>query len=166
MRTSTVLGAMTTLALAIGCASAPDGSATVDATGADRAGFPPVAAALSYRCGSLDCHGSLYRNMRLYGYGGLRFAPGDTPERPATSTPEEIDRSFDAVVGLEPTILREVVTSGGAHPERLTFVRKGRGQEAHKGGSRIAIGDDADRCITSWLSGTVDVPACTRVVPP
>jgi hypothetical protein len=31
----------------------------------DAATFPPVAELLSVRCGSIDCHGSPYRNLRV-----------------------------------------------------------------------------------------------------
>jgi hypothetical protein len=33
----------------------------------DRASFPPVAQLLDVRCGSLNCHGTTARNLRLYG---------------------------------------------------------------------------------------------------
>ena len=49
----------------------------------------------------------------------------------------------------------------GEHPELLTFVRKARGTEAHKGGTLITPGDDQDVCITSWLAGH-DRSDCVR----
>ena len=58
--------------------------------------------------------------------------------------------------------MSEVVASHGAHPELLTFVRKARGLEAHKGGALITPGDDQDVCITSWLSGQTDTTACAN----
>jgi hypothetical protein len=57
--------------------------------------------------------------------------------------------------------MTQVVQQGGAHPERLTIVRKGRGQEAHKAGAVIREGDDRDVCLTSWLAGSTDVSRCT-----
>jgi hypothetical protein len=57
-------------------------------------------------------------------------------------------------------VLAAVVNEGGAHPERLTLVRKGRGSEHHKGGALIMEGDTQDRCLTTWLSGAVDDTAC------
>ena len=68
--------------------------------------------------------------------------------------------TYEAVIGLEPEIMRDVVKAGGAGPERLTFLRKGRGDEAHKGHRRITPGDSSDRCITTWLAGAVDKAAC------
>lgn len=140
-----------------GCSS-PDTTATVDPIGPDRAQFDEVAPALVRRCGSIDCHGSPYRNMRVYGYGGLRLAPNNTPEAPAHVTPDEAQATYEAVVGLEPEIMRAVVQSGGAGVERLTFIRKGRGVEDHKGNKRLT--PEADLCVTSWLANHVDATAC------
>lgn len=160
------LAAMTMLAASAGASvwaagcSAPDTGARVDPIGPDRAQFDFVAPVLARRCGSIDCHGSIYRNMRVFGYGGIRLDGGVTPESPARVTADEAQATYDAVVGLEPEIMRAVVQSGGAGPERLTFVRKGRGDEDHKGGRRITPGDDSDRCILTWLSNTVDTNAC------
>jgi hypothetical protein len=116
------------------------------------------------RCGSLDCHGSKYRNMHLWGFGSTRLSSKDTPETLDT-TQDEADHDYDAVVALEPDLIRLVVAQGGTEPERLTFVRKGRGQEAHKGGQRIAVGDPADVCILSWLASAVDAAKCKSAVP-
>jgi hypothetical protein len=143
-----------------GC-SAPDASARVDPIGPDAAQFAYVAPVLSRRCGSIDCHGGTFRNMRIYGYGGLRLgAAATSPDVPASLTAEEVTASYESVIGLEPEIMREVVKSGGANPERLTFVRKGRGDEEHKGHRRVTPGDSSDRCITTWLAGNVDTGAC------
>lgn len=153
-------------AAVVGCSS-PDTNARVNpvASGPDRAQFAEVAPVLVNRCGSLDCHGSAYRNMRLYGYAGARLDPAHTPDNPRTITQAEIDADYDAVVALEPTLMAEVVASGGAEAGNLTLVRKGRGAENHKGGRRIEPGDDADVCLVSWLGGNVDVAACRRIVP-
>jgi hypothetical protein len=46
---------------------------TIDpATPPSEPAFRPVAEVLLDRCGTLDCHGSKYRNMRLFGLGGSR----------------------------------------------------------------------------------------------
>lgn len=145
-----------------GCSS-PDTAVRVDAGGPDRASFKPVANMLGHRCGSLDCHGSRYRNLRLYGYGGLRLDPADRPDFPQT-TDAESDADYEAVVGLEPEIMPEVVASKGADADRLTLVRKATGLEAHKGGQRIAPGDSADTCLLSWLGGAVNTDACNAAV--
>lgn len=124
-----------------------------------RLGFEPVSQMLHLRCGSLDCHGQLGRNLRLYGQYGLRDDPDDVPGGDPTSAYEHA-RNYDSVVSLEPELLALVAAEGGAHPERLTLVRKARGSEEHKGGSALATGSDADRCLLSWLSGSVDATAC------
>lgn len=147
--------------LAIGC-STPDTGARVDPIGPDRASFEPVTKMLVRRCGTLDCHGTPYRNLRLYGYGGLRLDPAFVPDRDLTVA--EVDANYDAVIGLEPSIMRDVVADKGAAPERLTLVRKARGTEEHKGKGVIAVGDDADRCLISWLGSATDVDACTRTL--
>ncbi|MDB5216577.1 MAG: hypothetical protein JWO86_4504 [Myxococcaceae bacterium] len=145
-------------ALVGGCSS-PDTSATVDPIGPDRAQFDFVAPVLERRCGSIDCHGSVYRNMRVFGYGGLRLGPeATTPETPTRVTAAEAQATYEAVVGLEPEIMRAVVQSGGAGVERLTFIRKGRGVEDHKGNKRFT--PEADTCVTSWLANHVDQAAC------
>lgn len=149
--------------LGSGCSS-PDAGARIDALGPDPATFPPVAHALSLRCGTLDCHGSMYRNYRIYGYGSLRVRPADLPNSPRTTTPDEAKASYDALVGLEPELMREVVLSKGGGLDRLTVVRKGRGDEAHKGGQLIKRGDDTDVCLTGWLRGVPDADACKRSV--
>jgi len=151
-------------ALAAPACSAPSPDARFVATPPDRATFPPVAEELVHRCGTLDCHGSSSRNLRIYGSTGLRLDPGDRPSATQASTPAEIDRDFDGIVGLEPEILSEVIASGGAAPERLTLVRKARGGEEHKGGAPFTAGDDQDKCLTSWLAGHADADACARAL--
>lgn len=126
----------------------------------DRASFPPVAQLLDVRCGSLDCHGTIARNLRLYGSAGLRWAPSDRPLVPRCDTQAEVDQDYESVVGLEPEAMSAVVASGGADPDRLTMVRKARGVESHKGGQIWSQGDDSDTCLTSWLSGDTNSKAC------
>ncbi|MBX3229573.1 MAG: hypothetical protein KIT84_04500 [Labilithrix sp.] len=151
--------------VALACSS-PDPEAKAPDPGVAPSGaeFYPVALVLVDRCGSIDCHGSKYRNMRLYGFGSQRFDPRHRPATPET-TQLEADQNYNAVAALEPDIFRRVIAEGGADPERLTFVRKSRGRENHKGGTRVTPGDDADRCIQSWLQSSVDADACRRAVP-
>jgi hypothetical protein len=139
--------------------SSPDPDATIAPGELDRAGFESVTPMLNRRCGSLDCHGSRFRNLRIYGYGGIRLAASDNPEAPQT-TPAEAALDYEAVVGLEPEAMRSFIAAGRRDPSKLTFYRKARMEEAHKGGSRIAPGDAADRCLVSWLTSTVDSSAC------
>jgi hypothetical protein len=74
----------------------------------------------------------------------------------------EYDESYRSLVGLEPAVMSAVVSGKGAHPEFLTFVRKARGDESHKGGKLWSAGDDQDRCVATWLAGAVDMNACTN----
>jgi hypothetical protein len=126
-----------------------------------RATFNPVDDVLQASCGTLDCHGQPGRSLRLYGGRGLRLSPqGNSADDP--TTPAEYDESYFSVIGLEPEIMSEVVADQGRQPERLTMVRKARNLEHHKGGKIFTEGDDRDRCLTSWLGGTVDDAACRR----
>lgn len=118
---------------------------------------------LENRCGTLDCHGSGGRNLRLYGHVGMRLGNGVSGVD--VDTIDELRASYDSVVGLEPEILSAVVAEGGARPERLTLVRKARGTEHHKGGTIFAAGDARDVCFTSWLAGNADADACARGAP-
>ncbi len=139
----------------------PSSDARVVETLPDRASFPVVADLLGHRCGTLDCHGVTYRNLRIYGREGLRAAPGDRPSsKPNTTTPAEYDATFQSLVALEPELTSAVVREGGAHPERLTFIRKARGTEEHKGLAIWSEGDPQDVCLTSWLAGKVETATC------
>jgi hypothetical protein len=152
------------LLLTLFACSSPDDTARVNANVGDRSTFPPVAQALVHRCGSIDCHGSTYRNFRVYGYGGLRLAPGDMPDIPDAGTPAEANATYDTFVSLEPEKTAAVLQAHGAGLDNLTVIRKGRNDEDHKGGRLIVRGDDADICLTAWLSGTPNAEACARVL--
>lgn len=168
------LGLGLTAAISAVACSSPDDSARVNANVGDRATFPLVGQALARRCGSLDCHGTLYRNFRVYGYGALRLAQGDVPDdsKVASSqgldqklaTPAESDATYDALVSLEPELTRDVLLAHGAGLDNLTLVRKGRGEERHKGNTVIVRGDNADKCLVGWLSGAPNNDACTAVL--
>ena len=152
------------LVVLAGCsAPPPDGRYDPQAL-PDRVAFPPVAELLVVRCGSLLCHGTVGRNMRLYGSAGLRLSPGDRPLVPTCDTPDEVDQDYESVVSLEPEAMSAVVAAGGANPEQLTMVRKARGTEAHKGGAIWTQGDDSDTCLTSWLAGNTSASACAAGV--
>jgi hypothetical protein len=147
------------IALLLSC-SAPNVDATVTIAEPDRASFPPVGDLLEKRCGTLDCHGSAFRNLRLYGSQGLRYSPSDRPLSKGQTTDAEYDQSFRSLIGLEPEITSAVVTEGGAQPERLTLIRKARGTENHKGGAIWKEGDPSDLCVLSWLAGHTDAAGC------
>jgi hypothetical protein len=138
--------------------SAPDGSETA---------FGPVGDFVGHRCGTLDCHGQMGRNLRIWSCDGMRLADADTSGcglSGSFTTPEEHQATYRSLVGLEPTVMSVVVQGHGAQPEFLTFVRKARGLEAHVGGQLIEPGDDQDTCITSWLSGSTDLMACQKAI--
>lgn len=121
--------------------------------------FPLVLDGLERRCGTLDCHGTPGRNLRLYTGSGLRLSSKDIPGNGQT-TEAEYDASYWSVYGLEPEIMNAVVADGGEDPERLTLIRKARGTEAHKPGALVQVGDDTDVCLTSWLAGKASETAC------
>jgi hypothetical protein len=151
--------------LALSACAVPASDARTEAMVPDRDAFAPVAQVLIHTCGTLDCHGSAYRNLRVYGNEGLRLAASDRPLMPACTTQAEIEQDYQSVVGLEPEVMTAVVEDDGSHPERLTLIRKARGAEHHKGGAPIVAGDDADRCLTSWLASATDHAACVRALP-
>jgi hypothetical protein len=157
-----------TLAVAVvaACGGPPD-DAKVGVIAPDRAQFPPVSMLLDHRCGSLDCHGKRTRNLQIYGCEGLRLgdaSPGCRNSSGSDTSVEEHDATYRSLVALEPAVMTEVVLNKGANPELLTFVRKARGTEAHKGGTLITPGDDQDVCITSWLAGMTATDACARAL--
>ena len=128
----------------------------------DQGSFPPVAQLLVVRCGSVECHGTPGRNLRLYGSAGLRWSSSDRPLVPPCDTQDEVAQDYESVVDLEPETMSAVVAAGGANPQQLTMVRKARGTEAHKGGTIWTEGDDSDTCVTSWLAGNANESACVR----
>lgn len=141
-----------------GCSTPPADSRYVQQSLPEAGTFPPVAELLVIRCGSLDCHGTVARNMRLYGAAGLRLSPADRPLAPPCDTPEEVAQDYGSVVGLEPETTSEV--AAGADAGALTLVRKARGTEAHKGGQVWTQGDDSDTCLVSWLAGRASTASC------
>ena len=150
-------------AVIVAACTTPDPNATTMLVAPDRASFDSVQAFLDHRCGTLDCHGTRYRNLRMWGHEGMRLAFGDVPGA-APTTVQEVDATYEAIVALEPEIMSEVVLSHGANPERLTLVRKARGTEKHAGGAIVVVGDVRDVCITSWLAGQTDETACSAAL--
>jgi hypothetical protein len=146
--------------VALACSS-PSPTATVQELTPSEASFAPLGLVLIQACGTLDCHGQVGRNLRLYGNTGLRLSASQVPTALLPSTSDELDQDFQSVVGLEPEIMSEVVADKGVDPERLTFYRKARGLESHKGGTIVLPGDARDVCITSWLAGQIDGAECT-----
>ena len=152
------------------CSQAPsDARIGILAPNGSEVAFGDVADMLEHRCGSLDCHGQPPRNFRVYGCEGMRLNIDDASICNAQkggrkTTPEEHQATYRSLVALEPEVMSEVVTNHGRDPELLTFVRKARGTEAHKGGQLFMPGDDQDVCVTSWLAGRTNSTACANAL--
>jgi hypothetical protein len=127
-----------------------------------------VSTVLERHCGSLDCHGSLSRNLRIYSQYGLRLNGGDgggiTPGSGET-TLDEITANYHSVMTIEPE-QTNLVVDGDADPDTLLLLKKPLGIEHHKGGATLKKGDDAEKCIRSWLTESplnpIDKTACTN----
>ena len=136
------------------------------AFGDSGASFRPVSAVIERRCGTLDCHGSIVRPLRILGQYGLRLptaapdAGGDFPGGGLPTTTGELTSNYQSMCGLEPEKL-DLVVAKQAAPETLTLVRKPRLAEKHKGGLVWNKGDDGDVCLVNWLTGVADTSTCT-----
>jgi hypothetical protein len=165
----TVVAAGSCLA-ASSCSAVPANARIgIDAPSGSEAQFGIVGDYLEHRCGSLDCHGQVGRNLRIWGCEGMRLDPNaipvcSVPQGGSQTTVAEHQATYRSLVGLEPTVMSEVVDGHGADPELLTFVRKATGLEAHKGGTLITPGDDQYVCITSWLAEQTDLTACANAI--
>jgi hypothetical protein len=106
-------------------------------------------------CGTLDCHGTPERNLRIYSQDGLRL-PNDAGNVPGTgaTTNDEVNANYQSIMTLEPEQTNAVIA--GADPLTLLIMKKPLGIEKHKGGDALISGDDAETCIRTWL--TEDVP--------
>ncbi len=103
------------------------------------------------RCGTLDCHGSSQRPLRLYGELGLRHPLETNVSGGVETTSLERDANLESVCGVEPERMAGAVTDLGASADQLLIVTKPRDARHHKGGKVIDEGSDADRCITGWV---------------
>ena len=124
-----------------------------------------VSALLERRCGTLDCHGQIGRPMRIYGEFGLRFVDdaGNVPGGGPT-TPTEYEANYQAVVGLQPALMTEVVQRN-ASPESLLLLRKPLQLERHEGGQVFTTGDVSYDCLTTWLAGNTSFSDCAQALP-
>ncbi len=107
---------------------------------------------LEARCGTLDCHGSMQRPMRLYGRNGLRHPDEQNITGGEPTTALELDANFASVCALEPEKMAGAIEDLGASGDRLIFIAKPRATVRHKGGKVVDEGDDADRCMLGWIS--------------
>jgi hypothetical protein len=167
--------AAVSLLLAAGCSSVdPTATVTVNepSFGPQGSAFLPISSVVERRCGTLDCHGSTYRPLKIYGQIGLRrpeekgstnvksfkdyYSGGSEP-----TTEAELFDNYTSMCGLEPEILDSVV-AGKALPDSLTLVRKPRLREKHKGGLIWTSGDPGDLCLLNWLTGIDDTAPCDQ----
>ncbi|HEX4337491.1 MAG TPA: hypothetical protein VH062_16365 [Polyangiaceae bacterium] len=168
-RSSLIVLLLVAIGCALGsCSEAPsDARVGVIAPNASEEAFGPVADFLDHRCGTLDCHGQPGRNLRIWGCEGMRLLITDASicsrkNGGQPTSPAEHQATYRSLVGLEPTVMSEVVADHGRDPELLTFIRKARGTESHKGGVLFTPGDDQDVCVTSWLAGKTNLTACSN----
>jgi len=170
-------GAFFSLVMAVAATAVVDSACTVSSkeifttqvgTAANAGDFRSagVTTVFEKRCGSLDCHGNMARNMRIYSTGGLRLPneAGAAPGQVAT-TIDEITANYLSITNLEPEQMTQVVAHG-ADPDSLLILKKPLELERHKGGPAITRGDDAETCIVSWLKAgggnSVDKVSCGK----
>ena len=193
-----VPAAFASVACVASCSSVQNSQIGIGAPPYNFASFSPVGDYLGNRCGTLDCHGQTGRNLRIWGCEGMRLAADASPALCShPTTDEEYQATYRSLVALEPQVMSTVYAGcspyadGGisvyppgasCHPELLTFIRKARGIESHKGGQLICVQspcpqglpdpapldpdagglavDPQDVCLVSWLEGATDVNAC------
>jgi hypothetical protein len=172
---------VTAVSAALGCATVDeDAVTTVDCPVADSTNFRPVSAVLEQRCGTLDCHGDAARPLRIYGQIGLRrpeprdsknLNPGEyekyySGDTAIATTQAELNDNAAAVCGLEPELLQKLRDGSETDPGTLTFIRKARLEEKHKGGRIWSAGETPDQCMINWLTGhptpekPIDIAPC------
>ena len=126
-----------------------------------------VSAFMERRCGTLDCHGSTLRPMRLLGRYGLRDPSQHNVTGGVPTTPAEIDENYAAVCNVEPEQMDKAAADFGQSAEKLLILQKARGVEGHKGGTIVTQGTTGDACILGWLRGDKlsDVaPICQKAI--
>jgi hypothetical protein len=114
------------------------------------------------RCGTLDCHGSTQRPLRIYGQFGLRHPVETHVSGGEPTTPAELDANYLSFCGLEPERMAEALDDLGASADRLKIVAKARGLMNHKGGRVVEEGDPGDRCLSGWV-GKISTEDAARV---
>jgi hypothetical protein len=154
-------------ALLIACASTPDDAQTprLVVTGLDRASYEAMVHPVILRqCGTVECHGTLPRGMRVYGEIGLRLDAATT----GTTTSEEAQATYVSIVGLQPEKTSAFTARSPRTPDDaydLLVLSKPLMRERHRGGLSLRKGEPAEQCILSWLLGAVDAGACTSALP-
>lgn len=126
--------------------------------GADPTAFRTVEPVFERRCGSLDCHGTLARGLRIYSTNGLRVPneAGILPGSGAT-TADEFNANYASLIGLEPEKMNTFLATSPRTADdayKLVILSKPLELERHKGGPALTKGGPAEQCITTWLVGT------------
>jgi hypothetical protein len=189
-----VPAAFAAMASLASCSVVQNSQIGIDAPPYSDESFTPVGDYLANRCGTLDCHGQTSRNLRIWGCEGMRLDPDASPASCTDPTTEdEYQATYRSLVALEPQVMSTVYAGCApygedvyppglsCHPELLTFIRKARGTEAHKGGQLICVEepcpaglppqvpldgdagplvDPQDVCLVSWLEGATDHHEC------
>jgi hypothetical protein len=122
---------------------------------------------MSRRCGTLDCHGSDDRPMRIYGRFGLRHPAENNVAGGKATTTAELKANYGAVCSVEPEAMQKTAMDQGNSAEKLLLVRKARGVESHKGGTVVNQGSPGDDCILGWLKGDCQATvsaACQKAI--
>ena len=163
-----LLGPLACLAVAsalVACGSTADGPPRAEPAPSASAAAPDFATyqanvdqGLARGCGTLDCHGSVTRPYRIYGFGGLRLsteASGPLASGRQPTTAEETRANYDALLALDAEELGRVV-SAQDDPTRWRFFRKALALDPHDGGTVMAEDDPRFRCVVGWLRGMTE----------
>ena len=160
-----------TLALA-SCATEPDDGSTPKqgVSDIDPAGYYAVVQPVfERRCGSTDCHGQLPRGLRVYGASGLRLdgatgAPRLRGDETVPTTHDEARATYVSILGLQPELTDALARKSPRTPDdayTLLVLTKPLALERHRPGAALLKGEPAERCIVSWLVGSVDAASCS-----
>ncbi|HEX3594336.1 MAG TPA: hypothetical protein VHU80_04520 [Polyangiaceae bacterium] len=155
-------------ALMLGACAGPKDGQTETLQMPDSMTFPLVSTALEVRCGTLDCHGNIDRNLRMYGIYGVRAEPKDVSGMGATTLDED-QLNYESLVSIAPEPLSAIVKTHGQGFDHWIVVTKGTNAENHKGNQRMKKGDPTYVCLSSWVLGAVDMNACAdaaNIMPP
>jgi hypothetical protein len=163
MKLRTLLSWMGMLATALAaCADEPTDASTPERVVADidPAGYESaVQPVLERHCGTAECHGNLPRGLRVYGARALRLNGATGP-----TTKEEARATYVSILALQPEKTDELARKSprfASDAYDLLLLGKPLNRERHRPGATLRKGEAAETCITSWLVGALDRPACT-----
>ena len=125
----------------------------------DGGGNSGVQGMLARKCGTLDCHGSIGRSLRIFSQYGLRLVDdaGATSGGPQATSPAEVFANYISAISVQPELTSKVFY-GLEDPHALLLLRKPLALERHKGGQVLQSGDRGDLCLTSWLQDGLEEP--------